>query len=1064
MALQKQVLSVPFAKALDTKTDPKQVVIGKFLTLENGVFTSPGRIKKRNGYMQLNDEIEGTLAPITSGTALANFKNEVLLMTGTEAYSFSDSTTKWTDKQTVTNMQLFSTPVVRNTYQQTVPDVAIHSSGLEVITYEDSRGGSRYSLIDSVTGEQLLVDQLISSTAIKPKPFTLGNFLSILYIDTVSYHLIMFSIPVVAPLSPLTPVIVTTNINTMYPNYDAALMSSKVYVAYNSTSGIGVREITSALSPSFPENVLGESASSCIGVTADSSNGRIWVAYHNGTEVKYFVLDSTLPFTPILSPTNIVANSNTILNIVITALNGAGDVYFTQTVALSSNNFILTAHLTDTGTVSGNKVFIRSVSIAGKIFTFNSINYITTSFDTVLQPTYFILRTSDAAVIAKFSPGLGGGTPTKNIIPETPMSQTGIFLLSARQKDLLTTISGAVYTQTGLNLLTLDFANAKISKVELGGNLHLTGGILSMYDGISVVEHGFNIFPENITASISNTGGGIKAGTYEYFVVYTWMDAQGQTHYSAPSVGLQQIIPAASVPVTTTATFSSGSTTITVGSATGLFVGQVLTDTTIPGNFPADTAITAINGLTITLNQPTAGAGAGDTIQTLDISSVMLTIPTLRLTQKKAPIRGPVVIQVYRTLDSQTIGFMVSSILAPLLNDTTVDTVAFIDTQNDAAILGNPTLYTTGGVIENIAAPACTFITTYQDRIILLPSENQNQWWFSKQNIPGAPVEFTDSFVNSVDQFGGNLVSALKMDSELILFKETLPYYVTGVGPDATGNQNDFSAAIAITADVGCSDKDSPVLTPMGIMFKSLKGIYLLNRGLQVSYIGADVETFNSSNVVSSNLIEDTQQVRFCLDSGVALLYDYYVSNWSVFTNHSAVGSIIFQGQFTYLTAAGKVLQETLGVFSDNGEFIKLKLVTSWLSFVGLQAFQRVYQMLFLGDYFNPHNVAVFAAYDFNPFPTQQNITQAGAILGSGVYGSDATYGESSPYGGPPQTYQFRVNLNRQKCETIQITIEDNQLGASFGENLALSAFGFVVGTKGTLNKIVAQGSNTSMP
>jgi hypothetical protein len=422
MALQKQVLSVPFAKALDTKTDPKQVVIGKFLTLENGVFTSPGRIKKRNGYMQLNDEIEGTLAPITSGTALANFKNEVLLMTGTEAYSFSDSTTKWTDKQTVTNMQLFSTPVVRNTYQQTVPDVAIHSSGLEVITYEDSRGGSRYSLIDSVTGEQLLVDQLISSTAIKPKPFTLGNFLSILYIDTVSYNLIMFSIPVVAPLSPLTPVIVTTNINTMYPNYDAVLLSSKVYVAYNSTSGIGVREITSALSPSFPENVLGESASSCIGVTVDSSNGRIWVAYHNGTEVKYFVLDSTLPFTPILAPTNIVANSNTILNIAITALNGAGDVYFTQTAALSSNNFIPTAHLTDTGTVSGNKVFIRSVSIAGKIFTFNGINYITTTFDTVLQPTYFILRTSDASVIAKFSPGLGGGTPTKNIIPETPMS------------------------------------------------------------------------------------------------------------------------------------------------------------------------------------------------------------------------------------------------------------------------------------------------------------------------------------------------------------------------------------------------------------------------------------------------------------------------------------------------------------------------------------------------------------------------------------------------------------------------------------------------------------------
>ena len=120
--------------------------------------------------------------------------------------------------------------------------------------------------------------------------------------------------------------------------------------------------------------------------------------------------------------------------------------------------------------------------------------------------------------------------------------------------------------------------------------------------------------------------------------------------------------------------------------------------------------------------------------------------------------------------------------------------------------------------------------------------------------------------------------------------------------------------------------------------------------------------------------------------------------------------------------------------------------------------------MLFLGDYFNPHNVAVYAAYDFNPFATQQNVVQAGQILGTGVYGSDATYGETTPYGGPPQTYQFRVNLNRQKCQTIQITIEDQALYNVYGENLALSAFSFAVGTKGTLNKIVAQGTNTNMP
>jgi hypothetical protein len=402
----------------------------------------------------------------------------------------------------------------------------------------------------------------------------------------------------------------------------------------------------------------------------------------------------------------------------------------------------------------------------------------------------------------------------------------------------------------------------------------------------------------------------------------------------------------------------------------------------------------------------------------------------------------------------------------PLLNNVNVDTVTFVDTTGDSAIIGSPILYTTGGVLENIAAPAFSYMTTYQDRIIGFPEENPFQWWYSKQNINGAPVEFTDSFVNNINQAGGELVSALQMDSELVFFQQYQIQYITGVGPDATGNQNNFSAPLNIASDVGCSDKNSLVLTPAGILFKSLKGIYLLPRNLTtLQYIGAGVEAYNQYDVVSANLIENTQQVRFCLSNGQALVYDYFVNEWSVFTNHPAVDSVIFQGLFTYLTEEGLVLQETPGQFTDNGNFIKLRLVTSWLSFVGLQGYQRVRNLLFLGDYFNPHNVAIYAAYDFNTSTsTQQNIVQAGNILGTGVYGSDATYGQTSPYGGPPNTYQFRVPLSRQKCESIQITIEDQALYSSFGENLALSAFSFEVGIKDTLNKIVAQGNNTQTP
>lgn len=62
---------------------------------------------------------------------------------------------------------------------------------------------------------------------------------------------------------------------------------------------------------------------------------------------------------------------------------------------------------------------------------------------------------------------------------------------------------------------------------------------------------------------------------------------------------------------TFTATFSSGSSTITVSSALGLYNGMPVRDLTTPTNIPSGAYITNISGTTITLSQNTAGASAG---------------------------------------------------------------------------------------------------------------------------------------------------------------------------------------------------------------------------------------------------------------------------------------------------------------------------------------------------------------------------------------------------------------------------------------------------------------------
>jgi hypothetical protein len=52
--VQDQVVPLNFGQGVDTKTDPKAVVAGKWMRLENGVFTNPMSVRKRNGYVDLS--------------------------------------------------------------------------------------------------------------------------------------------------------------------------------------------------------------------------------------------------------------------------------------------------------------------------------------------------------------------------------------------------------------------------------------------------------------------------------------------------------------------------------------------------------------------------------------------------------------------------------------------------------------------------------------------------------------------------------------------------------------------------------------------------------------------------------------------------------------------------------------------------------------------------------------------------------------------------------------------------------------------------------------------------
>lgn len=432
-----------------------------------------------------------------------------------------------------------------------------------------------------------------------------------------------------------------------------------------------------------------------------------------------------------------------------------------------------------------------------------------------------------------------------------------------------------------------------------------------------------------------------------------------------------------------------------------------------------------------------------------DQSAVEIQIPTLRLTSKQN-----VTIDVYRTEANGTTFYKETSVDAPLANETDVDFVTFLSNEKDTNLINNELLYTTGGVLDNIAAPASRIIETFNNRVFLAGLENQDQLQFSKIITEGVPVEFNDTLTKLVPTPGGPITALKAMDDKLIIFKETAVYYLSGDGPNNLGQQDTFINIELLSSEIGCENPDSLVLTPLGVMFKSRKGIYLLSRSLGLEYIGAPVEKFNALTVSSAEVIIDKNQVRFVTRDGECLVYDYFVNKWATFTNHTGISAVVLNRDYYYVRPDNIIYKEEVSSFTDAGSPIKLRVETDWMNFAGVQGFQRVYKALVLGKFYSKHQVRVRVAYNFIDSFIQEKVIDTADFTDATTYGEDSPYGEpeTKPYGGNGNLYQYRVDFKKQKSQSIKISIEDVQ-NEVLGEGMDLSNIRLEVGVKVGLNK-----------
>lgn len=1000
MTIQKQGINIPFGVGLDTKTDPFQVQPGKMLALQNVIFNKGGLLQKRNGY--------GVLASLndTSSVTLSTFRDD-LVSIGTNLQTYSSSLDTWLSKGVIKSVQLDVVPTVRTSAGQTQLDSVVASNGLACICYVDSTG-TYYTVTNEATGQGIVTPVKLISTAVQPSVYLLGGYFLVLYIDTATspYHLNFIAVPVNSPSTPMAVATISALLNTTDVSYDGFSTDNNLYVSFNGSDLGGAVRTTFIDSTLLVHSSTVQAGVSGIyySVTADSSGSTpvVYVSFWNTSNHNVYLIAYTQALVLIAGPTVITTNTH-VVHTALTAAIGVAhllldlkDVYSGTAVETHQvSRFDYTLATTTTTSVG---VILRSVGLASKAFYSSSLSnsYALVYFGETLQPSYFLTDIS-GNVIAKLAYSNG---VTWNTNPRLPLVTllNNVAHVAYLFRDLLVPVSKdtstqGFYSQSGVNIALFDLAPTGVPPSQIGNNLHVSGGFLWMYDGIKPVEHQFHVFPEEATVVGHTTGGSISDGTYFYQFVYEWTDAQGNIHRSAPSA----------------------------------------------------------------LHQVVLTGGAGTT------NSVTINVATLRLTYKVG--NNPVRIVAYRSDTTQPIPYQINatSYTNQVINDTTTDFVTFTDTAASPNIAGNEVLYTFGGVVEDVAAPATAVTTLYKSRLFVLDAEDRNLLYFSKQIIEAVPVEMSDLLTLYIaptigtEGSTGDITALSAMDDKLIIFKSNAIYYITGNGPDNTGANNDFSDPVFITSTVGCANQNSIVFIPQGLLFQSSKGIWLLGRDLSTQYLGAPVEQFNDSLVESAVSIPETNQVRFTLDSGVTLMFDYFYNQWGTFINVPAVSSTVYQGLHTYVDSLGQVFQETPGLYVDGSRPVLISFTTAWMGLAGLQGFERAYFFYLLGQYLSPHFLTVQIAYDYAPFPSQS--VQIAPLNYSAPYGGDSLYGGGSVYGGSNQVEQWRIFLSKQKCEAFQITVTesyDASLGVPPGAGLTLSGINLVVGSKGSYPRLRA--------
>jgi len=1016
-----QVLSIPLYGGVDTKTDEALVDTSKVLELENGVFSVKDRrnkrtaITKRNGYLQ-------RLGP-SSYQAVAASLDQLLGFDLVTSYSYSEQKNQFIEGSTIEILKVKQTDLNRP---------SILADGQDTIQTNNVRadvcvtGPQCFIRFTDVLTGTILFSQNFAADETNLKTIACGNYIH-LYSTKESTNELFLRVYDPNNLQSASSVLISGTLSSFY--YDVSGDNQKTVVTWVEAGGINVSYYTklgvqgSPLANGLPAPV-----------TITPTNPVTWLSIRyfentptgdlvmigwieNKLDIKFagFNENFTVNFSPTTFYTGVGADDPT--RAMTFCWDGGSDVK----VFFDNGNTGFDPIEVGSGAadLQGNQLNVRSrwavgCVIANKSFIFNGCGHV---------PVYkFSQYDVQPAIMVLFE---DGGDPRQRYeAAKINYGEAGPLTAYQTQNDTANALTVLAESQViGTKCYFATLVVTKLSENDNNEFKTLTGTQLVELDSTS--QDSFINAP--LGKCLNMAGGFLHS-----YDGKSWCESNFHFYPELNSVT------------------DGGTGTGSIAAGTYLYYSVFYW---MNNRGEVERSAPSIP-VSITL------AGANHSV---NVSST-----NCNITQKERA-NGLVKIEFYRTLrnpPANAPAYFVGS--ATNAQDSLF--TGLNDIQADSSIENNEILYTTGGVLENIPPNAGNIVDSYKNRLVVNDPKDVNLTWISKEYLPGQTVNFNPVLAFRTNDIGGPITGYKQLDDKLLIFKKNLIFFTSGQGPNNTGTDFGLFAPELIATDTGCDNHSSIVLTPVGVMFKSAKGFYLMNRSLQLEYIGYDVEIYNQQTITSAIMVEDRNQVRFLTNSGLTLVYDYLYKQWSTFTNHEGIDAVMWKNVYTYLRNDGAVWSENEGSYLDHNTSIKMKIKTPWIKLVqgqrgqasalGPQSFFRVRRFALLGRYASKHILQVGVSYDYRPdvqstfyFDTASRLTGP-----AGQYGNDAYYGETTPYGGDDGAdvvYQFRARTVRQKCESIQFIIEDIPQPTN-GESYGITDLSLEVGLKKGINKMGA--------